>query len=70
MRQLLAFILFLIVLFSCEKKIENSKPKIQNIQQTQKISKTTKNNSDFWKGEYHFLKHQIEMKEKLFLTSQ
>ncbi|MDR4891084.1 MULTISPECIES: hypothetical protein [unclassified Chryseobacterium] len=54
MKHLLAFIFFSIVLFSCEKKIENTKPKIQNIQQTQKISTTTKNNSDFWTGEYHF----------------
>ena len=54
MKYLLAFILFSTALFSCEKKIENSKPKIQNVQQTQKISTTTKNNSDFWKGEYYF----------------
>ncbi|SMO90884.1 hypothetical protein SAMN06265171_111105 [Chryseobacterium rhizoplanae] len=54
MKHLLAFILFSIALFNCKKKIENSKPKIQNIQQTQKISDATRNYTNFWKGEYHF----------------
>jgi len=54
MKHLLAFILFSIALFSYKKKIENSKPKIQNIQQTQKISDATRNDTNFWKGEYHF----------------
>lgn len=46
-KNLLTLLLFPIVFFNCEKKIESSKPKIQNVQQT-------KNNTDFWKGEYHF----------------
>jgi len=54
MKHLLPLILISFVLFSCESKIENSKKKILNTQQTQKVSDTIKNNTDFWKGEYHF----------------
>jgi len=54
MKYLLLLILISFVLFSCERKIENSKNKIPKAQQTQKISDTIKYNIDFWKGKYHF----------------
>lgn len=50
MKNILTLIFLSFVFYSCEKKIKDSKHKIS----TQNISNVTKNNIDFWKGEYHF----------------
>lgn len=50
MKNILTLIFLSFIVYSCEKKIEDSKHKIS----TQNISNVTKNSIDFWKGEYHF----------------
>ncbi|MFS4470725.1 hypothetical protein [Chryseobacterium sp. T20] len=50
MKNILTLILLSFIVYSCEKKIEDSKHKIS----TQNISNVTKTNINFWKGKYHF----------------